>query len=170
MKEIIQNKLLILDSCVLIDFMNGEPKLFHLLAEKVGKIHVVTPIIEEVDSIQSLKDLEDLGLIALEPDIEDVFTALKLKGKTSFQDQICYLTAKRYQLTCVTNDKPLRKLCEENHIPTFWGLELIIELTKLDGVSKKKALDIAKVIHKSNPIHIHERILSNFEAALNRIQ
>lgn len=79
-------RLLIMDACVLIDYMNGEPKLFKLISSHIGSIFAVTPIIEEVDFINSLDKLEELGLIPLEPELEDVFQAGEPDGQTSFQD------------------------------------------------------------------------------------
>lgn len=102
------------------------------------------PILEEVDSIGSLEELEDPGLIPIEPEIEDVFTAQEMDGQTSFQDNICFLTARRQRFTCVSNDTHLRRHCSHASIPTLWGLELILLLTKVGGIWKKEAFRIAK--------------------------
>ncbi len=99
---------MIMDACVLIDYMNGEPDLFRLISSHIGPIYVVTAILEEVDCITSIADLEELGLIPLEVEVEDVFLAAEMIGPTSFQDNLCLLTAKRQNLTCITNDKNLR--------------------------------------------------------------
>ena len=77
-----------MDACVLIDYMNGEPDLFKLISSHIGPIYVATPILEEVDSINSIEELEDLGLLPIEPEIEDVFTAEEMDGQTSFQDNM----------------------------------------------------------------------------------
>ncbi len=50
-------RLLIMDACVLIDYMKGELELFKLISSHIGPIFVATPIIEEVDSINSLDEL-----------------------------------------------------------------------------------------------------------------
>ncbi len=145
---------MIMDACVLIDYMNGEPDLFKLIASHIGPIYVATPILEEVDSIKSIEELEDLGLIPIEPEIEDVFTANDMDGQTSFQDNICFLTAKRQNFTCVSNDTNLRRQCTDASVPILWGLELILDLTKAGGILKKEASRLAKDIQKSNPRHI----------------
>jgi len=159
-------RLLIMDACVLIDYMNGEPELFKLISSHIGIVFVATPIIEEVDSINSLEELEELGLIPLEPELDDVFLAGKLDGKTSFQDNICYLTAKRQGLTCVTNDKNLRNRCEESAVPHIWGMELILKLVEAGGIAKEEALIIAEEIHKTNPRHIGKKVLRDFRNKL----
>ena len=160
---------MIMDACVLIDYINGEPDLFKLVSSHIGPIFVVPPILEEVDSIESIEELEDLGLLPIEPEIEDVFTAEEMDGQTSFQDNICFLTAKRQSFICVSNDTNLRRQCTNADVPILWGLELILDLTKAGGILKKEASRIARDIQKSNPRHITARILSDFEAKLKRL-
>lgn len=155
-----------MDACVLIDYMNGDPDLFKLIASHIGPIYVATPILEEIDSIQSIQELEDLGLLPIDPDIEDVFIAGQLNGPTSFQDNICLLTARRQGFTCITNDKNLRRNCEASEIPTIWGMTLILELTKASGISKKEAAVIGIAIHKTNPRHISKKVLDGFMTKL----
>ncbi len=42
-------RFMIMDACVLIDFMNGEPDLFRLIAFHIGPMYVASAILEEVD-------------------------------------------------------------------------------------------------------------------------
>lgn len=120
-----------------------------------------------MDPIKSIDEFEDLGLIPIEPEIEDVFTAVKLDGQTSFQDNICLLTAKRQSLTCFSNGTNLSCQCADANVPILWGLELILDLTKVGGIRKKEASRIAKDIQKSNPKHITASILSDFDPNRN---
>lgn len=162
-------RLMVMDACVLIDYMYGEPDLFRLIHSHIGQIYVATPVLEEVDSVTSIDELKELGLEPIEPEIEDVFEAGEMEGRTSFQDNICYLTAKRHKLTCVTNDKNLRTLCETSDVPILWGLELILSLVKKGGLTKKEAFHIAEEIHKSNPRHINATVLNGFKAKLKKL-
>lgn len=66
-------------------------------------------------------------------------------------------------MTCVTNDKNLRKLCRQEKVQMLWGLEVLAELHKHRGISQKRALKAAHEIRASNPKHITEEILSRFE-------
>ena len=52
MSEVIPARFMIMDACVLIDYMNGEPDLFKLISSHIGPIYVTTSILEEVDSIK----------------------------------------------------------------------------------------------------------------------
>ncbi len=162
-------RFMIMDACVLIDYMKGNPDLFKLISVHVGALYVATPILEEVDSIQSIDVLEVLGLLPIEPEIEDVFEAADMDGKTSFQDNLCYLTAKRQGMTCITNDTTLRKKCTSSEVPILWGLELILELVKAGGLLKKEASIIATKIHKHNPRHINQKVLEGFTAKLRNV-
>ena len=169
MSKAILTRFMIMDACVLIDYINGEPDLFKLISSHIGPIYVATPILEEVDSIKSIEELEDLGLLPIEPEIEDVFNAEEMDGRTSFQDNICFLTAKRQSFTCVSNDTNLRLQCADASVPILWGLELILDLTKAGGILKKEASRIARDIQKSNPRHITTKVVSDFEAKLKRL-
>ena len=68
-------RLMVMDACVLIDYMYGELDLFRLIHSHIGQIYVATPVLEEVDSVTSIDELKELGLEPIEPAIEDVFEA-----------------------------------------------------------------------------------------------
>jgi hypothetical protein len=158
------HQLMIMDACVLIDFIHGDPKLFKLISSHIGPIFVATPVVEEVDSIHSIEELESLGLIPFEPDIDDLFSADAMSGQTSFQDNLCFLIAKRQGFTCISNDKVLRKKCIDSNISVVWGLELLLWLRKANGITSMEAIRIAREIQKTNPRHISITILKDFEA------
>ena len=155
--------LLILDSCVLIDYIKAEPALFSVIAGNVGPVHVATIVFEEVAQLTSLEHMEDLGITLIEPEIEDAFEAERMKGRTSFQDNICLLTAKKHNMTCVTNDKSLRKTCSKHDVPTMWGLELLLHVVRSGGLDHRSAVEIGRRIHASNPRHISLRVVTDFE-------
>ena len=106
----------------------------------------------------------DLELI--EPETDDLFKAVDTEGRTSFQDNLCFLTAKRHNLICVTNDTNLRLMCEASNVPILWGLELILMLVREGGLIKKEAAHIAQEIHNTNPKHIDETVLKRFLSKL----
>lgn len=155
-------RLMIMDACVLIDYIKTDRSVLELIVKYVGEVHIISPVVDEVKVIDSEEELIELGLIIVEPELEDAFTAEEQVGATSFQDQLCLLTAKRHDFTCVTNDKNLRKACKMETIPTMWGLELIAKLHKSGGIPAKSAIDIARQIHKTNPKHITMKIVERF--------
>ncbi len=159
--------LLILDACVLIDYIKAEPALFGIIAGSVDPVHVVSTVYEEVVQLTSLQHMADLGISLVEPEIEDAFEATLMMGSTSFQDNICLLTAKRRDMTCVTNDRNLRKACSEQGVPIMWGLELLLELVRSGGIDHKSATEIGRRIHENNPRHIPPKVLADFEKKLS---
>ena len=157
------NKHMIMDACVLIDFIKADHMVFKLIAKNVGPICVITPIVEEVDNIDDESELLKLGLVVIEPEFEDADLAVSFSGSTSFNDRLCMLTAKRYGFKCITNDKSLRKLCQQEKVPVVWGLELLLKLHRAGGIHGEKAIEIAEAIHKTNPKHITHKIILGFK-------
>ena len=148
-------KLMIMDACVLIDFIKAERAVLELVVKHIGPLHVTSPVLDEVNEIDDENELVALGLIIIEPEIEDAYAA-------------GLLTAKRHGLTCVTNDKNLRKLCKQEGVSLLWGLELVAELHKVGGITGKEAEAFAQTIRRSNPKHITEKIVSRFADLIRR--
>lgn len=155
-------RLMVMDACVLIDFLNTDPSVLRLVKEYVGPVHVVSAVIEEVDQIRNEEDLIEIGLIVVEPDMDDAYAAAGGSGATSYYDRLCLLTAKKYGFTCITNDKNLRKACELENIRLLWGLELLAELHKAGGIPGKDVEALAVDIRKTNPKHITAEIVARF--------
>lgn len=155
-------KLMIVDACVLIDFIKADRAVLELVVKHLGPLHVISPVIDEVNDIDDENELIALGLIVIEPEIEDAYAAGARSGPLSFVDWLCLLTAKRHSFICVTNDKNLRKRCNEENVSLLWGLELVAELHKAGGIPRKWAASIAQNIRQSNPKHITDKIVSRF--------
>lgn len=150
------------------DFIKTDRTVLELIVKYVGPVHVISPIVEEVGGIDDENELLELGLVIMEPEIEDAYSAAGHSGPISFQDRLCLLTAKRHGFTCVTNDKSLRKSCRQEGIHLLWGLEILAELHKAGGISGKEAQSIARAIRESNPKHISAKILSHFKDVIRR--
>lgn len=161
-------KFMILDACVLIDFVKADKFVLASITQKVGSIYVVSPVVSEVKDIEDEDELTDVGIIVLEPEIEDAFIAAAQGGATSFQDKLSMLTAKRNGFVCVSNDTSLRKLCESEQVPVMWGLQLLLELHKTNGIRADDAIIIASKIHETNPKHITQKIIEKFSDLITR--
>ncbi|MFH7321414.1 hypothetical protein ACHHRT_12510 [Desulfurivibrio sp. D14AmB] len=159
---------MIMDACVLIDFIKTERAVLELVVKHVGHLHVTSPIVDEINEIDNENELVELGLIITEPEIEDAYAAGSQTGPLSFEDWLCLLTAKRHGYTCVTNDKNLRKVCKQEGVPLLWGLELIAELHLAGGITAKEAMTVAQAIRRSNPKHITEKIVCRFADLIRR--
>ena len=128
-------KLMIMDACVLIDFIKAERVVLELVVKHIGSLYVTSSVVDEVNEIDDENELIALGLTVIEPEIEDAYAAGVQSGRLSFEDWLCMLTARRGGFTCVTNDRNLRKLCRREGVPLLWGLELVAELHKLGGIT-----------------------------------
>jgi len=162
-------KLMIIDACVLIDYISADRYVLELIVKHVGPLYVVSPIVDEVDGINDV-DLSEMGLVVIEPELEDAFVAVENSEEmpTSFQDQLCLLTARRHGMACVTNDKNLRTACVVERVECIWGLQLLLLLHKSKGIPTRDVIEIAEAIHESNPKHISEKILEQFLVKLER--
>ncbi len=160
---------MIVDACVLIDFINVDRYLLKLIAKHIRDAYVVSPVIDEIKSINE-EELTELDLIIIEPDIEDAFSSSINNSSLSFQDNLCFFTAKRYNLTCITNDRKLRELCKNEDVHTIWGLELLIKLHEARGISIKDAIDAVNIMHKTNPRYITAELLQKFICKIKNIK
>jgi hypothetical protein len=88
-------------------------------------------------------------------------SAAARKGPLSFQDNLCLILAKEHGLTCVTNDKALRRACELQGVPLIWGIELICILVESGGLPVKHAQNIILTIQRNNPKYITDSIVKS---------
>jgi len=159
-----------MDASVLIDYIKAERSILKLIKKHIGPIYAVTPAAEEVKDVKNISELTRLGVTIIEPNIYDAFSATKMIGSTSYQDNLTMLAAKRWGYICVTNDKPLRNLCEKNNVKIYWGLELLIKVNQSGGISKEEAIQIANAIHQNNPKHISKKILFEFTNKIKKLR
>lgn len=157
---------LILDANILIDFYKCDRTIIKLICTYVGQIYLATPVLSEINEIDEGACVE-LGIILVEPELEQVMLAAEKKGALSFQDNLCLILAKEYGWACVTNDKPLRQKCEIEGIPLIWGIELICILVESGGLPVEHARDIILEIQKINPKYITDNIV---EKAFKRLR
>lgn len=162
-------KLLILDADVLIDYANSELRVLGLAARHLGPVHIAKPLLAEVEQL-SESDCAALGLNLVEPTLEQLLEAGSQRGPLSFADRLCLILARDQGFICVSNDRRLRKECSTEGIRVLWGLELMVELVRLDRLHADKALRIAKAIHESNPRHISPGIIARFEQRILRLK
>ncbi len=158
----VRRRMMIMDACVLIDFIKTERAVLELVVKHIGPLHVTSPVVEEINDIDNENELLELGLIIIEPEIEDAYAASGRSGPLSFEDWLCLLTAKRHGFTCVTNDKKLRNFCKQEGISLMWGLELVTDLHQVGGIPAKEAATVAQAIRRTNPKHITDKIISRF--------
>jgi len=153
-----KRQFLILDANTLIDFCKCDKTIIKLICTHVGQIHLATPVLSEIKEINEGECIE-LGIKLVEPELGQVMLAVDKKGSLSFQDNICLILAKEHGWTCVTNDKPLRRMCKKEGIPLIWGIQLICILVESGGLPVKHARNIIIEIQENNPKYITDIIV-----------
>jgi len=161
-------RLLIIDANVLIDFALADMSILALVAKHLGEIQVPLPLLEEVEQLdESL--CGQLGLRIVDPSLDLLSQAATARGRLSFVDHLCLLIAKEGGLTCVTNDRALRKACTDEGVPTIWGLELMVELVEGSQLTVEAAVAVARAVSGLNPLHITAEIVAKFERRVRGI-
>ncbi|MFZ0610968.1 MAG: hypothetical protein WAM73_01875 [Desulfobacterales bacterium] len=67
-------------ACVLIDFIKTGRAVLKLVVKHVGSLYVTSPVVDEVNEIDDENELVALGLIIIEPEIEDAYPAGSRSG------------------------------------------------------------------------------------------
>ena len=101
---------LIADANVLIDYVNSDVSVLALLAQHAGPLYVATPVLEKVEGLDR-SECERLGMVVIEPTLDQLLEAGQARGRLAFDDRVCLILARDRAWSCVTNDKALRRAC-----------------------------------------------------------
>ena len=156
---------LLADADVLIDYRASELGILELVVQRVGRVVVLAPVLGEVRDVTAAQCAR-LGIDVLEVETARMMQAAAVEPTVSFNDRLCLVACREEGWTCVTNDGALRRLCERNGVETRFGLSLMVDLVVAGALTQRRAIAIAHQIHASNPLHINERVLARFLAAL----
>ncbi|MBN1556418.1 MAG: hypothetical protein JXA11_16885, partial [Phycisphaerae bacterium] len=132
----------------------------------VATLYIPSPVLDEVQQL-SEKDAFDLGIVVVEPDLNQLFEAQESDGPTSFQDRLCLILVRQEGWGILTNDKALRKACEDEGISCVWGLEAMAILVEGKYITSARAMATAKKISQINPF-ITGDILTRFQERLGQ--
>ncbi len=160
-----KKRFLILDANTLIDYCKSDRTIIKLICTYVGQIYLANPVLTEVNEMDETI-CKELGIMLVEPELDEVFSAAQKRGRLSFQDHLCLLLAKKNGWTCVTNDIPLRRACEADGVPLIWSIELVCILVESNGLSAKNAKNIILEMQANNPKYITDTIVINAFARL----
>ena len=159
---------IISDANVLIDYYRADKRILPLISKHIGTIIVPRPVFEEVKQINEM-EVEDLGLIIIEPDFSQLKEASIRGGPLSMTDKLTFIMARDNGFICWTSDAHLRKRCCEGGVQVFWGLEIMLPLCEGGHLSEKAALRVGRRIHEENKLYITEEILERFEKKVRAI-
>jgi predicted nucleic acid-binding protein len=157
---------LVLDACVLIDYLQEDERILSLIAQGLGSIIVPSPVLLEVSRLTAAT-CDELGLAVFDPGVQTITDAAKRGGALSVQDRICLSVAQQLEATLYSNDKPMIRAAQAAGLDVRWGLELILELTEIGSISQLDAQGIGgRICGRSN--HKAE-VLSQFNDALSEV-
>ncbi len=159
---------LLADADVLIDYRESEFGILQLVVEHIGRVAVLEPVLGEVRGVTAAQCAR-LGVEVMEVETERMLQAVEIESTVSFNDRLCLVVCREEGWTCVTNDGALRRLCERHRVDTKFGLGLMADLVAAGALTRRRALAIARRVQETNPLHINERVIERFTAALSKM-
>jgi predicted nucleic acid-binding protein len=133
---------LIIDAVVLIDFLESDASLLQLITEHIGPLFLATTTLDEVEQLDEA-DCVALGLTLVEPTLEHLEEAIAIVGPLSLEDALTMILARDNGWLCMTNDKALRRKCEEYQVRNLWGLETVALLVESQAILSEDGQKIA---------------------------
>ena len=155
------SSVLLADADVLIDYHLSEITILSLVAKHVGPVVVLEQVLDEVQGLTAAR-CACSGIKVIAAETQRMFRAADLESNVSFNDRLCVVTCREERLTCVTNDRALRRLCKGYGVDTRYGLGLMVDLVVAGAISRRRAVTIARQIQAAHPFHINERVLGSF--------
>jgi len=147
----VPRRFLILDACVIIDFVEVDRTLFKIVRDAVGVVHVATRVLHNEVTKLDASDVEALGVKLVTPSLAMMSEAALAGGGLSPRDWVCVLLAEERGWTCVSNDKRMRAECTRRSVDVLWGLELIAMAVEAGALPATAAGDVGREICRLNP-------------------
>ena len=157
---------LVCDANILIDFYDEDKELISIICKEVINLHVPVPVLSEVGQL-NFDTASKMGLSIEEISLEYLEESHRLPG-CSKQDSVCYHLALHKGWGCATNEKRLKKHCDESGIPVVRGLRLILAAVAKKAITKKRAEQTGKGILSVNR-WIKPEVLQQFMEELTGI-
>ena len=157
------------DANVLIDYRAADLTVLQLVSRHIGTVHISRQVLQEVHRLDP-EECERLGLRVVDESLDQLLEGGQHRGRLTFHDRLCLILARDAGWACVTNDRALRRTCQELSIPVLWGLELMVPLVAGRHLTVAAALTVADAIRESNPRHISEDLLARFAIRLREVE
>ena len=160
---------LLLDANVLIDFQDSDFSVLRDVKENVAEIFVLRYIFEKEIPDLTEQICNKVGLVIIQPK-KSVIEESEIKiGQLSTGDRLNLFTALDSEFSLVTNDKKLRKVCEERKGKVIWGLQLLVILVENSEYSIDDAISIGEKIGENN-VRITDKDVGEFIKKLEKIR
>jgi rRNA-processing protein FCF1 len=159
--------MILLDANVVIDYRESDKNILKLFSEGVEQLCISAGVLLKIRNF-SEDDCGKLSIEVLVPAANEMAN-IKASGRLAMDDQECLAVTAERGLAVCSNDKLLRRRCSAKGIRVVWGLELMMILVERKLLDKARAKKIASSIRESNPSHITERIIRNFNKFINEL-
>lgn len=158
---------LIVDANVLIDYLSVDIEILSMISRHIGQIHIISIVLREVDALTRDR-CNELGFVIVEPTLEQLIESAQKRGRLSPEDHACLIYCRDAEWACITNDRALRRACEDQGTRLLWGLEAMLLLVQGGHLSKDKARATTEAICNGNPFYT-DTILRDFLTKLAQI-
>ncbi|MFK5986112.1 MAG: hypothetical protein QM479_11905 [Pseudomonadota bacterium] len=161
---------IITDANVLIDYVESDITILAIYSAEIERIIIPEIILDEVEQL-TFEECEHYGLQVVSEEMDVLnLASTNVHGPLSFQDKVClYLTKSIDNAICITNEKALKRFCEEQEIPVKRGLKLMVELVEHKKIDAEVVLEVAQQIHRNNPLFITDKIIEEFTRIISDI-
>ncbi len=95
---------------MLIDYVSHDRALLGIVAAQIAPVLIPLPVLGEVDGLDEAAATA-LGPTVYESTRAQLDEAVERPRSLSFEDYLCFLTARDLGITCVTNDEALLDHC-----------------------------------------------------------
>lgn len=160
-------EILLADADVIIDYRDSDLRVLRLVSQHIGRVRVLREILAEAAGLTERRCAK-LGIDIVDLDTELLLNVNSLPRSISVNDRLCVIACEHHSWTCVTNDRALLNVCKDHGVPVRRGLGLMIDLVHAGVLSEGRALRVAQMIRKANPMHITETLLEEFRSRLRR--
>lgn len=146
--------ILLADANVLIDLLKAEA--LHLVGDLVryelAEVYLPRIVYDEVSEIISETQIAEMGVVILPVEREMMEKVVAYHDRRlSAADRTLLLVAKERSYAVWSNDRRLRKNCEELSVRAYWEFEALKLLVEHDYMSASDLISVAIRVEEANP-------------------
>jgi hypothetical protein len=158
-------KPLVLDACVLIDYLDEDAELLRMITEHLHEVIVPRPVLTQVTNLTE-KGAIALGLQVFVPTEIQFQEASIRRGRLSFEDHLCLVIARDVGAPCATSDVHLIKACRAANLEHREAWAPLLDLVKLGEIGEDRCHDAVRSMRDRNGAYITTAVFQVFEKRL----
>lgn len=162
------NKVAILDTNVIIDFQRLEH--LEIPPQVFSKVFVSGFVVSKELPPEIVKQLKNLGYNVVNLNTEKgykFFHELKKFKALSVYDRLIISTAFQEKIVCVSNDKPVRRVCKEYGIKSTGTLGILCAAFEKKIISKEKLEELIEIYQNNSGAYVSKEIINEIRRIYN---